>query len=254
MLLVPLGQQWLTLGLHPPQYPHLPPPYLHIAPDAALPPGPALAPHPPHPAPPPVSASAQGRHGADGTRNGTHEGRACVPVAWFAAAGVRAVQEQLMDRRECAFAGCASVTHAPDLTLAWRARDIYCDPVAFYPGSKPPPALREWAIHARVPTTPLNNVTVADGQLIRCGWEDAVYLVVKDELREMVNTPNDDETKTATRKASVRHLPRYLCDKLKFGHPLPKDRTLFSKLLTFLRQSRSNFIFYARNKMPMDLV
>jgi hypothetical protein len=248
--------QWLTLGLHPPQYPqHLPPQYLHGAADVpapAAPPAQAQAQAPPLLPPAPAST----RHGANGTRNGSHDGggRACVPVAWFAAASVRAVQEHLMDRRQCAFAGCASVTHAPDPSLPWRPRDIYCDPVAYYPGSKPPPSLREWAMHARVPTTPLNNVTVADGQLIRCGWEDAVYLVVKDVLREIVNSPNGEETKTATRKAPVRHLPRYLCDRLTFGPPMPKDRTLYSKLLTFIRKSRSNFIFYARNKMPMDLV
>ena len=71
------------------------------------------------------------------------------------------IENTFIKQSHCMFSGCPSVTHRVDLTLPWRSRDVYCDPMAFYSGASAPPALREWAIHARVPNNAYNHGTIA---------------------------------------------------------------------------------------------
>ena len=70
------------------------------------------------------------------------------------------IENTFIKQSQCMFSGCPSVSHKVDLTLPWRARDVYCDPLAFYLGTSAPPALREWADHARTPNNPYNHGTV----------------------------------------------------------------------------------------------
>ena len=71
------------------------------------------------------------------------------------------IENTFIKQSQCMFSGCPSVTHRVDLTLPWRSRDVYCDPLAFYSGTSAPPALREWAIHARIPNNAYNHGTIA---------------------------------------------------------------------------------------------
>ena len=71
------------------------------------------------------------------------------------------IENTFIKQSQCMFSGCPSVIHKVDLTLPWRSRDVYCDPLAFYSGTSAPPALREWAIHARIPSNAYNHGTIA---------------------------------------------------------------------------------------------
>ena len=112
----------------------------------------------------------------------------CIPVAYHVSPQVmRAVDELLARPRYCAFAGCP-VLAPVNLSLPWRAGDIYCDPVSF--SHKHPFDLIKLAAAARQPNNTENKVEVVDGQLIKCGWDQNVYLVANQSLRDIPDWEN----------------------------------------------------------------
>jgi hypothetical protein len=114
-----------------------------------------------------------------------------------------------------------------------------------------------------------------DGQLVKCGWEQNLYLVIGQTLRDIPDWENwlkkngerykgrsteyhqqllQNSPSTATPPDyPIRFISRRLCDTVPLGPPVPEDSSFWTRLETFLKQSRANFLFYVKNKLPPDL-